>query len=162
MGYRIAKVKLWPIRCGENASYHTIYPYTDDTKPIHVNLSSSDGLRLEIHSNTSKKDEVVLIDREVDHVRLQINAAYDLYNEGNYIEYESRGKTQNYRLNRLIDIQGTQKVYHIKVRSREEAPIRVTWEEQQKTNWLKEIVLIEEIFVLRLQIEGVVIAVNGV
>ena len=83
-----------------------------------MNLSSSDGLRLEIHSNTSREDEFVLISGEVTRVKLQINAPYDLYNAGNYIEYESRGETQIYRLNRLIDIQGDQKVYHIKVRPR--------------------------------------------
>ena len=127
VGYRRSKVKLWPIRCGKNATYRTVYPYTDDTKPIHVNLSSSNGLRLEVHSNTSKADEFMLIDGEL---RLQINAAYDLYNEGNYIEYESRGRTQIYRLNRLIDIQG-KKVYHIKVRSQKEEPIRVRWEEKK-------------------------------
>ena len=60
VGYHRAKVKLWPIRCGRNASYKTVYPYTDDTKPIRVNLSSSDGLKLEIHRALLHKHQVYI------------------------------------------------------------------------------------------------------
>ena len=72
VGYRETRIKMWPIRCYNRNINHIAYPYTDDTKPIHVNLSSSDGLRLEIHSNASRADEFMLIDGEIDHMRLQI------------------------------------------------------------------------------------------
>lgn len=126
-GYREAKVKLWPIRC--NNSNNPVYPYTNDRRPMHLNIRdfSDEGMKLEIRND--EMEEHVLLAEGVKNVHLRINKPRDLYDASNHIEYESQSRKQTYRLNQLVDIQNTRKVYYIRVvPGHVNHPLSVQWD----------------------------------
>lgn len=125
IGYEMARVKLWPVRC-----YNTKmpkYPYTDPKKPMSMTMMDpNETLKLEIHSHES--DEPLLLAGQVSRVNVHVNDHANLYSESNYIEYVSGGQTKTYLLNRLIGLGRSERVHYIKVvPTHQNQSVRLKW-----------------------------------